>query len=404
MILTPQQALERLESQSGMRRVKGESPSLSLSMTIHGRLYAFSGGGRTIIAPNDDRLPAVLADCDTIPVRSKKSPELAWWLKEYANEMASLPKDTGVRKVNAIHLAAPAEPVIIEPMLGGIQWGQKIPWCNNLKYPLNGKTYYCYVGCLATAISQVLYHWYKRGVRRGCPPTKAYTTKTNKYEVKALPGIAMFDWENMTDGAPTSSKGKKAVALLCQYVSAALEMDYTPYWSAAKMAKAAPVLRDFFAMGDAKRLEARYMASGKFKAEIIAELQKGHPVVMCGSSEESGCHAFVCDGYRSTDDLFHFNWGYTGKGDGWFALTALTPKTPDDMDFTSNKNAIVGLTPTYLGDVNGDGRINMSDVTEIIDASIKGEYNPKADVNSDGKVDIEDTNKVINHIIGKEKL
>lgn len=399
MRLTPQQALDRISSQSGMRRVKGDSSSLSLSMTIHGRLYAFSGGGRTIIAPNDDRLPAVLVDCSTIPVRSKKSPELAWWLKEYANEMASMKEDTGVRKVNAIHLDAPT--VVIEPMLGGIQWGQRGPWWNNLKYPLNGKTYYCYVGCLATAISQLLFHWYQRGVKRGCPPTKAYTTKTNKYEVKALPGISMFDWESMTDGTPTTSKGKKAVAQLCQYVSAALEMDYTPNWSSAKMAKAAPVLRDYFGMGDAKRLEARYMTSGTFKSEIIEELMKGHPVVMCGSSEESGCHAFVCDGYRSTDDLFHFNWGYNGNGDGWFALTALTP---DDMDFTSKKNAIVGLTPSYLGDVNGDGYINMSDVTEIIDTSINGEYNSKADVNSDGKVDIDDANKVINHIIGKEKL
>ena len=399
MRLTPQQALDRLSSQSGKRRVKGDSPSLSLSMTIHGRLYAFSGGGRTIIAPNDDRLPAVLVDCSTIPVRSKKSPELAWWLKEYASEMASMKEDTGVRRVSAIHLDAPA--VVIEPMLGGIQWGQRGPWWNNLKYPLNGKTYYCYVGCLATAISQLLFHWYQRGVKRGCPPTKAYTTKTNKYEVKALPGIAMFDWESMTDGTPTTSTGKKAVAQLCQYVSAALEMDYTPNWSGAKMAKAAPVLRDYFGMGDAKRLEARYMTSGTFKSEIIEELMKGHPVVMCGSSEESGCHAFVCDGYRSTDDLFHFNWGYNGNGDGWFALTALTP---DDMDFTSKKNAIVGLTPSYLGDVNGDGYINMSDVTEIIDTSIKGEYNSKADVNSDGKVDNDDANKVINHIIGKEKL
>lgn len=399
MILTPRQALDRISSQSGMRRVKGESPSLSLSMTIHGRLYAFSGGGRTIIAPNDDRLPAVLVDCSTIPVRSKKSPELAWWLKEYANEMESMKEDTGVRKVNAIHLDAPA--VVIEPMLGGIKWGQRAPWWNNLKYPLNGKTYYCYVGCLATAISQLLFHWYQRGVKRGCPPTKAYTTKTNKYDVKALPGMPMFDWESMTDGTPTTSKGKKAVAQLCQYVSAALEMDYTPNWSSAKMAKAAPVLRDYFGMGDAKRLEARYMTSGTFKSEIIEELMKGHPVVMCGSSEESGCHAFVCDGYRSTDDLFHFNWGYNGNGDGWFALTALTP---DDMDFTSKKNAIVGLTPSYLGDVNGDGYINMSDVTEIIDTSIKGEYDPKADVNSDGKVNSEDANKVINHIIGKEKL
>lgn len=324
-------------------------------------------------------------------------PALKWWLGEYEAEQNSATKQ-GTKAPAKAPAKAP-EAITIEPLLGDIKWGQRAPYWNNLKYPLNGKTYYCYVGCLATAISQLLYYWYKRGVKRGCPPTKAYTTATNKYSVKALPGIALFDWESMTDAPPITSKGKKAVALLCQYVSAALQMDYTPYWSAAKMSKAAPVLKDYFGMGDAKRLEARYMTAAKFKAEIIEELKKGHPVVMCGSSD-SGCHAFVCDGYRSTDDLFHFNWGYNGSGDGWFALTALTP---DGKDFTSKKNAIVGLTPHLLGDVNGDGRINISDVTKVINDMNSGTYDRQSDVNSDGKVDKEDANQIINTILGKKQ-
>lgn len=327
-------------------------------------------------------------------------PALKWWLGEYEAEQKNATKQNA--KVPTKAPAKAPEVINIEPLLGNIQWGQRAPFWNNLKYPLNGKTYYCYVGCLATAISQVLYYWYKKGVKRGCPPTKAYTTATNKYAVAALPSVEMFDWESMTDAPPTTTKGKKAVALFCQYVSAALQMDYTPYWSAAKMSKAAPVLKDYFGMGDAKRLEARYMTAAKFKAEIIAELQKGHPVVMCGSNADAtSCHAFICDGYRSTDDLFHFNWGYNGDGDGWFALTALTP---DGKDFTSKKNAIVGLTPHLLGDVNGDGRINMSDVTKMINTANAGEYDRAADINSDGKVDREDINKEINVILGKEKL
>lgn len=322
-------------------------------------------------------------------------PALKWWLGEYEAEQNSATKQG--TKAPAKAPAKATEAINIETLLGNIQWGQRAPFWNNLKYPLNGKTYYCYVGCLATAIAQVLYFWYKKGVKRGCPPTKAYTTDTNKYAVAALPSVEMFDWESMTDAPPTTSKGKKAVALLCQYVSAALEMDYTPYKSAAKMAKAAPVLKDYFGMGDAKRLEARYMTTAKFKAEVIAELQKGHPVVMCGSSD-SGCHAFVCDGYRSTDGFFHFNWGYNGSGDGWFALTALTP---DGKDFTSRKNAIVGLTPHLLGDVNGDGRINMSDVTQVINVKNKGEYDRAADVNSDGKVDMGDAQAVADKILGR---
>ena len=394
MRITADKALERLQGKGMVRRAKGKP--LTLSMTIHDRIYAFTSNGKTYLTPNDDRLPPILAECDAIPVRTRKSPELVWWLKEYAKEMSSISEQSTseIRRAPV----TPTEQVIIEPMLGNIKWGQKTPFWNNLKYPLNGKTYYCYVGCLATAIAQVLYYWYKRGVKRGCPPTKAYTTATNKYAVAALPSVAMFDWENMSDEPPTTTKGKKAVALFCQYVSAALQMDYTPYWSAAKMSKAAPVLKDYFGMGDAKRLEARYMTSAKFKAEIIAELRKKHPVVMCGQSDESGCHAFICDGYRSTDDLFHFNWGYNGSGDGWFALTALTP---DGKDFTSRKNAIVGLTPYFLGDVNGDGLINIADVTQVINAKNKGEYDRQMDVNSDGKVDMEDAQAITDTILGK---
>ena len=398
MKLTSEQALQRILLAKGTRAFRVAKKPPTLLKTLRNKLYLFEDSGKTIIAPNRDDLPPILAEYES---GKKVSPELTWWLNEYADEMASLKEDTGVRKVNAIHLVS-TEQVIIEPLLGNIRWGQKAPYWNNLKYPLNGKTYYCYVGCLATAIAQVLFYWYTKGVKRGCPPTKAYTTDTNKYAVAALPSMPMFDWESMTDASPTTSKGKKAVALLCQYVSAALQMDYTPYRSAAKMAKAAPVLKDYFGMGDAKRLEARYMTAAKFKAEIIAELQKGHPVVMCGSNADAtSCHAFICDGYRSTDDLFHFNWGYNGSGDGWFALTTLTP---DGKDFTSRKNAIVGLTPHLLGDVNGDGRINMSDVTKMINTAKAGEYDRAADINSDGKVDREDINKEINVILGKEKL
>lgn len=392
MRITPQQALQRILATKGTGAFRVAKKPPTLLKTLRNKLFVFDDYGKTIVAPNRDDLPPILAEYGS----GKETPELKWWLNEYADEMASAVDGRVMTKA-----PAKAPETIIEPLLGNIQWGQKAPFWNNLKYPLNGKTYYCYVGCLATAIAQVLFYWYTKGVKRGCPPTKAYTTATNKYSVKALPGIALFDWESMTDAPPITSKGKKAVALLCQYVSAALQMDYTPYRSAAQMAKAAPVLKDYFGMGDAKRLEARYMTAAKFKAEIIEELKKGHPVVMCGQSDESGCHAFVCDAYRSTDGLFHFNWGYNGSGNGWFALTALTP---DGKDFTSRKNAIVGLTPHLLGDVNGDGRINISDVTKMINTANAGEYDRAADINSDGKVDREDINKEINVILGKEKL
>ena len=57
--------------------------------------------------------------------------------------------------------------------------------------------------------------------------------------------------------------------------------------------------------------------------------------------------------------------------------------------------------PSLLFDVNGDGLINMSDVTKVINTSIKGENNPPCDVNYDGKIDNKDSEEIINKILGK---
>ncbi len=325
-------------------------------------------------------------------------PALKWWLNEYTAEQQK------ARTAEKVATKAPrkaAAAITVEPLMDGIAWGQKAPWWANLKFPhptKQGSRCYCLTGCLATAIAMVLYYWAKKGKRRGCIATKAYTTKTYKYSVIAMPSKEMFDWSDMTDKKPSTAKGKAAVALLMEYCAKAVQADFGYGSTSAPMKNAAPTLKNYFAMGNARRVEN--VSNATLKSEIIAELQNGSPVIMCGSGNNE-CHAFVCDGYRSSDDMFHFLFGWDGDGDGWFKLTALSP---NDHDFSSKKNAIVGLTPHFLGDVNGDGKINISDVSTVINAAKKGEYDVNKDVNFDGKVDKKDADKITNVILGKEKL
>ena len=51
------------------------------------------------------------------------------------------------------------------------------------------------------------------------------------------------------------------------------------------------------------------------------------------------------------------------------------------------------------GDVNGDGEVNISDVSDIIDVILGGNMTPGADVNGDGEVNISDINAVIDYIL-----
>lgn len=325
-------------------------------------------------------------------------PALKWWLEEYDVEQKTATPKKGV----ALKAPVKAHTTInVEPLLGGIKWGQKAPFWNNLKFPhptKAGARCYCVTGCAPLAIGMVLYYFSKKGYRRGCLATKAYTTTKYKYSVTAMPSMPMFDWESMTDAKPTTTKGKAAVAKLMEYCGKSVKADYGYSATSAPMANVAPALRDFFGLGEARRLQN--LSNAALKAEIIEELQKGNPVIMCGSGN-SECHCFVCDGYRSSDDMFHFNFGWDGDGNGWFKLTALNPTT---HNFSNSKNAIVGLTPYILGDVNNDGKINMADVTKIVNVANSGEYDRAADLNSDGKVDINDVSKEVDVILGKEKL
>ena len=60
-------------------------------------------------------------------------------------------------------------------------------------------------------------------------------------------------------------------------------------------------------------------------------------------------------------------------------------------------------SPVAIGDVNGDGSVNIADVTSLIDVLLTGRnpYGQIADVNGDGSVNIADVTSVIDIILGK---
>lgn len=55
--------------------------------------------------------------------------------------------------------------------------------------------------------------------------------------------------------------------------------------------------------------------------------------------------------------------------------------------------------PGIVGDVNGDGEVNVADVNTLIDIILTGEVTPAADVNGDGEVTVADVNALISLIL-----
>ena len=58
-----------------------------------------------------------------------------------------------------------------------------------------------------------------------------------------------------------------------------------------------------------------------------------------------------------------------------------------------------GEDPDVPGDVNGDGEVNISDISSIIDLILTGRFSDLGDVNDDGEINITDINAVIDFIL-----
>jgi len=80
-----------------------------------------------------------------------------------------------------------------------------------------------------------------------------------------------------------------------------------------------------------------------WKNLIRADLDEQLPVYYSGIGPVGG-HAFVCDGYQMSDEKFHFNWGWNGSYDGWFAIGDLNPGG-GQLTFDQYNTAILGVKP-----------------------------------------------------------
>jgi hypothetical protein len=69
------------------------------------------------------------------------------------------------------------------------------------------------------------------------------------------------------------------------------------------------------------------------------------------------------------------------------------------ISFTDGSHFVIPAA--YMrGDVNGDGEVNIADVTSLIDLLLSaGETTPAADSNADGEVNIADVTALVDYLL-----
>jgi hypothetical protein len=199
--------------------------------------------------------------------------------------------------------------------------------------------------------------------------------------------------------SPKTDEQKAAVAKLMQYVGYSIESDFTPSSTGAYPKNVFNVMRDVLKLGSGITYIYASKGADKYEKAVYEEILAKRPVLLAGWKASGGGHTFVTDGYDADKDLYHINWGWGGSYDGWFAMSALNPKT--SIAYNSNKVAIVGIQPDKLGDVNGDGEVNIADAMQAMAMVQQGKFSEAADINYDGQVTITDVQVIINKILGK---
>ena len=424
MRLTPQQALERIQGSGMTRKAKGKPMRLlrSVKSSRKERLYVFGREETAIVAPADDAIQPIVAEFDM--ESGVINPAAQLMLNDYAKAVASV-QSCGAR----VPTASPYG--YVAPLLGEVAWHQHEPFNDGLVFveykPTNGIEEKSIVGCPATAVSMLIYHWAKQGRPRGCVATPAYLSKSMggyRFRVTKEDARTSFDFGNMLDVYTKRKSAKyvdvvsytqeqaKAVADLCAHVGKAMQSYYSPTGSGQFPAQVVEAIEKKLHLGKVTLYEQPTSADQYdevYLDKVKESLFKGIPVLVCGytgkQANASG-HWFIADGYNPSNDTFHINWGWgLGFNNGWFAMSLLSYlKKETSFNFSFKKTFVVwNDAPSLLMDVNGDGRINMSDVTKVINAGNSGEYVPPCDVNYDGNVDNGDAQEIINTILGRSK-
>jgi hypothetical protein len=233
------------------------------------------------------------------------------------------------------------------------QWDQN-PLYNNLCPYDSIAGQLTVTGCAATAMAQIMKYW---GYPSHGIGTHSYTpsTRPDLGVQYANFGATTYQWNDMPIQLSNSSTTTEinAVATLMYHCGVSVEMMYNIASNGGSGAYSENIpyaLINYFNYKTtiSFKYKANYPNINDWISLLKTELDASRPIQYNGRGSAGG-HAFICDGYDS-DDYFHFNWGWGGRNDGFYALTNLVPGSGGagggGYDFTTQQCAILGIEPS----------------------------------------------------------
>ncbi len=308
----------------------------------------FSDKGFVIVA-GDDRVQPILAFSDEAAFVTENMPaHIRFFLDGYTEGIQYIVDnqqyaDETIRQQWEVLLSdvttAPKDGnVVVSPLLGNNKWNQTKYYNDLCPADASGNIAYgghVALGCGALVMGQVMRYWQYPTTGSG-----SHSYNSSYGTLSANFGATTYHFENMPDQLTASyhpDSCVEAVATLLYHCGVAVNMNYGPAASVCNSNYIVAALSNYFCYPTTVQyIERASLSSSVWLHYLKSELDEGAPF-MYGGSGNYGGHVWTCDGYRD-DNYFHFNWGWGGQQNGYFALTSCS-----SYGFNSNHAIIIGI-------------------------------------------------------------
>jgi len=362
-----------------------ESFSKSYNGIITYYVFNYTGGGFVVVSA-DDAFTPVLAQSNEGYIESEiKNPSLKFWFDTYNKEIAHIvasqyDNPTAVIEWEAIlakQMDAPEQ--IVGPLVQVSSTWDQGKWYNYFcPQAAGGPDGKVWAGCVATAMGQIMkyYNFPKQGYGSHTYEHPEFGTLNANF------GKTTYDFSSM--GNKASEGSYKEIATLLYHLGISVNMNYAADGSGAWSEEVPWALGYYFNynMSSIKFESKDNYSNPDWIALLKSEIEAGRPMYYSGSSTSAG-HAWVCDGYRNSDNKFHMNWGWSGSSNGWFTVTTGITPTGSSYTFSQGFDVITGIKPG-----NPDLVVRFTDLQKENSAKYRTTVNIKCAVVSTNPVSV----------------
>ena len=332
------------------------------SQTEFTNFYIFNTSDGFVIVSADDIATPILGYSENGAFSPENIPvNMYEWLQGYENEIqmgiengvsASAEIAADWEKLSSGQGLSPKRSRSVNALVQ-TRWNQGSPYNNLCPYD-SGEDERTVTGCVATAMAQIMKYWNYPTQGNGSVTYNAtgYGNQTANF------GNTTYDWNNMlnTYSNSATSAQKNAVATLMYHCGVAVHMSYGVSSTGGSGAvtvgssngTAEYAMKNYFLYKNT--LAGRYRSSysdTNWKNMMYTDLDAGRPIIYTGRGDGGG-HCFICDGYNNSNQ-FHFNWGWGGYCDGFYAINSLEPGTggigSGNGTYNESQSAIFGIEP-----------------------------------------------------------